>query len=515
MAVATSPVSITDVQRAHQDLISAEQSCAAGDMDSAQRICHDLLERHPDYAGALSVLAQTHMLRGEYSQAFPLLVRATMLDPKDWVALTNTGHVYLELAAPQRAISFLEKSLLLKPDEPSTLYFLGRALAITQDYVRAVEMLERACEVGSGDSAAPVWLCDCYIELQRYDDAARVLSQTLRAPLSRDIKAYAYRVASSLPKDIELDLDILKSLDEFGESQPEDLDVTQYNIAFARAECLERLGRHKDAWDCLVAANAPLANRYEDDTRKYAEQAEELLSICLNWIPRKKQPAKEAEGYPLSLYILGLSRSGKTTMEGLVGALPGVEMLQEHNLATSTAQYVSQGAGLLTTFNLCELPADLDPVIAKSYRARLKNSAGNADIVTITLPGSISDAGRLAECAPNVKFVFMNRNEDDIAFRIFGKLYNENTNQYAYGLDAIYRHISNHRRMIDNWLEKLGDQAMAVEYEDMVSDPEATLARVAKFCGLKSPSKIDLRVGDDTGCAEPYRKWLHAARGKL
>lgn len=512
MAVATTHVSIAEVQSSHQDLISAEHARAAGDLDGAQRICLGLLDRHPDYVGALSMLALTHMQRDAHDQALPLLVKASMLNPKDWVSLTNAARAFLKLEAPECAIRYLEKSLMLKPDEHSTLFVLGQALMTTQRYERAAEVLRRACEAGSGESAAPFWLCECYLYLRRYDDAAEVLMQALRTPSNRDIQAYAYMLASSFPKDIKLGLDILGSLEGLGEPQPEDEEITQFNAAFTRGMCLERLGRHKEAWDCWVAANAPLKEKYEEQAQTHAKQEKELLSICLNWSPREKKPEKEVDKCPPSLFILGISRSGRAAMENLVGTLPGVEMLQEHDLATSSAQYVSQHAGLLTTYHLCKLPKELDPAIEETYRARLKICAGGAGLVTITHSSAIPDAGRLADFAPNTKFVFMRRSDDDVALRIFGQLYQENTNQYAYDLNAIYNHISNYRIMADNWLEKLGNQAILVNYEEMVSDPEAILQRVAKFCGLKPPSKPGLRIEDDSGCAGPYRKWLHAAR---
>ena len=140
MAVTPASVSIAEVRRAHQDLISAEQAGMAGNMDGAQQICQDLLERHPDYAGALQVLAITYIQRGAYVQALPLLVRAMMLNPRDWAVLTNAGRVFLNLDAPECAIRYLEKSLALKPDEHSTLFVLGRALMVIQHHERASEI---------------------------------------------------------------------------------------------------------------------------------------------------------------------------------------------------------------------------------------------------------------------------------------------------------------------------------------------------------------------------------------
>jgi hypothetical protein len=144
----------------------------------------------------------------------------------------------------------------------------------------------------------------------------------------------------------------------------------------------------------------------------------------------------------------------------------------------------------------------------------LSRYGADARLLTITHPGSIFDVGRLVDCVPEARFIFMKRDLDDTAFRIFANLYSLNTNQFSNNINDIYEYLDLHNRLIDNWMDKLGSKAMTVSYEDLVENPQSTLTRVCKFCGLKPSSNPDLQIEDDRGCAEPYRKWLHDAHKK-
>ena len=423
MAQTHSNVSIKEVQRAHQDLMEAERARVAGNLDQAQRHCEALLERHPDYFAAHSTLGSIFMQGGNYASALPHFIKAAMLNPKDWETLTSLGRVQMELDANELAIRTLNQSLKLAPNETRTHYFLGRALIAHQDHDLAVEHLERAQELDSANALIPIRLSECHLFQQKYSDAATALKRALELSPSRKNKAYIYRLASSLPKEVEFDLDLLAAIGALGEPQPSDDDDTVADMEFARASCLDRSGRHKETWDCLVAANAPLAKSYEEEVQAYTESVELLMQECLSWRPEMKDAASKADKLPITLFIVGTSRSGKTTLESLIGALPGVKMLKEHDLDRSTAKHVSQQANLLTTQHLCNIPREFDPFIAETLKARLLKSVGDADIVTITHPGVMFDVGRLADCSSNIKFVFMKRNENDVAFRIFGQFY--------------------------------------------------------------------------------------------
>jgi hypothetical protein len=48
----------------------------------------------------------------------------------------------------------------------------------------------------------------------------------------------------------------------------------------------------------------------------------------------------------------------------------------------------------------------------------------------------------------------------------------------------------------------------------MISDPRAALRTVAELCGVPMPDDPLPELGDDRGCAAPYRDMIDSALGR-
>lgn len=508
----TAQYSISDVKHAHQALLTAENHRLSGELDRAQDIYEKLLEQNPDYTAALVSLSLTHRARQDDPAAFPHLVRAAMLNPGDWSILADLGAVYMELDANECAVRCLERALALSPNQANLLYILGKAHLNQANYALAAESFERALENDPEHASAAIHLANCYVNLERFKEAKQHIDSALQMPLTHDQKVLAYFTLNEFPS-LPGDMDLLAAIDELDPAQPGNGETAPPAIMFVRGSTLHKLERHEEAWQCWMEINRRFADGVKAQRDIYLTQGAELLDKAANWTQQDSGVA-EAEGVdaPISLFILGPFQSGNRSLEKLIASLDSVTDGREHEIAKNTASRASQSAGLLTQDLLANLPEDLNSSVTQLYHAELKTAAGDAAVLTITHPGAISDAGRLAQCVPNARFVFLKRNEDDIALRIFARAYLPGINQFAYDIPGIYEHISQYHQMIDNWMEKLGNRAMAVSYEEMVDDPKSTLASVAELCGLKLPAKFNQKIEDDRGCAEPYRAWLHAAR---
>jgi len=507
----TAQYSILEVRDAHQALLTAEQHRLAGELDRAQDIYEQLLEQNPDYTAALIYLGLTHMARQDHAAAFPHLVRAAMLNPGDWSTLAELGSVYLELNAIECAVRCLERALILKPGQPNILYILGKARLQQANYPDAADLFERALENDPSHASAAIQLANCYVNLARFNDAAQTIDSALQMPLTYDQKVLAYFTLNAFP-DLPANMDLLTAIDELDPAQPDNGGSAPSLIKFVRGTTFHKLGRHQEAWQCWVDINGQIADGIEQQRETYLAQGADLLEKAVNWTQPDTAAVSEGSDDPISLFILGPIHSGKRSLESLAASLDGVLAGHVDEIARNTACRVSQRAGLLTQDLLTNLPEELNDSIAQLYHSELKTAASDAKVLTITHPGATYDAGRLAQCVPNARFVFLKRNEDDMALCIFSQSYMPGTNQFAFDIPGIYEYISQYHQMIDNWLEKLGNRAIAVRYEEMVEDPESTLASVAEFCRLKLPSKFNRKIDDDRGRAEPYRNWLHAAR---
>jgi Sulfotransferase family len=204
------------------------------------------------------------------------------------------------------------------------------------------------------------------------------------------------------------------------------------------------------------------------------------------------------------------SRSGKTTMERLVATLDGVKRGYENPIVENAIRQTFQTAALLSSSYLGDLPAQLYPLCREIYLEQLTRRAGPAKVFTNTHPGHIYDAARIAAVFPNIRFIFVKRNLDDILLRIYLRQYNRG-NAYAYDLKVARDHVVWYYQMIDVLADKLPDVVRVIHYEDMVTDPAAALRTAAELCGLPMTDKPLPAVGDDRGCAEPYREFMAAA----
>ena len=216
--------------------------------------------------------------------------------------------------------------------------------------------------------------------------------------------------------------------------------------------------------------------------------------------------------YPISLFIVGPSRSGKTTLERLVGSLPGVKRGYENPIVENAVRRTFQTAGFPTRSLLTELPPGLGDQFREFYLEELVQRAGAAKVLTNTLPVRNEDALRAALEIPNARFVFIKRDLDDLSIRIFMKNY-AGGNYYSSSIANIRDYLTWCHDMIDAMAEKMPEISRVITYEEMVADPMAALKTTAELCGMETSGAELPPIGDDRSCGEPYRDKIEEAVG--
>jgi Flp pilus assembly protein TadD len=483
-------------------LEQAEQLRQQGKLDRAQRICESLLREHPDYMVALHTLGLIYADKKNYEQALNCLVRAAMLNPRSWSTLTALSGVYLELNAKEMAAQTLELARAIKPQDPSVLVTLGEIYRQEHEYELARDAFHQALDVEADLIPAATgfgWTC---LYLGQNAEAVTTFENLLkRGARSMEIlTALAYAPSSLITADLLSELDRLK---------PTQLDASLDNSpAFVRAAALDKTGRYKDAWEQVVPANRIMFAKLADSFRNVGERQRTILSLLRTYRP-VQTPADHSQ--PVSLFILGPSRSGKTTMESLVATLDSVKRGYESPSVENAIRRAFQTAALLTSEYFELLPPQLYPLCREIYLEELARRAGPAKVFTNTHPARISDAALMVNVFPNVRLLFVKRDVEDILLRMYLRKYREG-NAYAYDLTAAREHVIWYYQMMDLMAAKLPDIVRIVRYEDMVADPAAALRVAAELCDLPMTDKPLPPVGDDRGCAEPYKNFMAEAQ---
>src|SRR5262249_13405132 len=146
----------------------------------------------------------------------------------------------------------------------------------------------------------------------------------------------------------------------------EDAAEFETAVAFVRVAALDRARRHAEAWEHALAANRAVFAAHRADW----EQASNREHVILAWLRANSiQPADGGNDarYPISLFILGPSRSGKTVMEQLVGSLDGVKRGYENPSVDIALRRAFQSAGLLSSDYFELLPEQLHSLYRDIY----------------------------------------------------------------------------------------------------------------------------------------------------
>jgi Flp pilus assembly protein TadD len=485
-------------------LEEADRLRQQGSLDRAEAICYPLARRHPDYVAALHTLGLIYLDKNNYDRALDCLVRASMRDPGNWMTLTALSLAYLRLGATEAAAQALERALLIKPRDASILTSLGEVYRQEREYELAEQAYRQAVSLDPGLESAAVGQALSLQALGQTAEAARVLD-TAYAAGHRSLNLL--HVMTTLPRQT-MKTDVLAALDQLAAQRPPADPASRNSLSFARAAALDGVGRHAEAWQTLVAANRPLAAQYQGDLKADIARRDSALARIRSQIPDAIKQGRAEQ--PISLFILGPSRSGKTTLERLVASLGGIKAGCEVPVVENALRKTFGDAALPPSASLEELPPPLLPSFAEVYRQDLVRRAGAARVLTNTPPGRIRDAGLIAMTVPNVRFVLMKRNPDDVAFRIYLTKY-LNGNAYAYDLKTIRDYLGWYDGMIDLLAARLPGITSIIHYEAMIDDPAAALHKVAQLCGLGEIEGVAPVPGDDRGCAAPYREFLAAS----
>ena len=135
----------------------AEQAFRRGDLDTAERLCGQILAAEPNSAPATLLKGMVAVKRHRLDEAERLLKRALELSPNDYVAIQWLIGAYYEAARYGEAIELGRRAHALWPDEVEFLIGLSHAhMMKNQDIDASVACLEKAVKLKPGD---PVLRC--------------------------------------------------------------------------------------------------------------------------------------------------------------------------------------------------------------------------------------------------------------------------------------------------------------------------------------------------------------------
>ena len=173
------------------------------------------------------------------------------------------------------------------------------------------------------------------------------------------------------------------------------------------------------------------------------------------------------------IIIVGMPRSGTTLTEQVLASHPDVfgagELRYIGVIADKLADHAS-GAAAYSGF-------------ANSYLDQIGALAPTAARIIDKNPLNFEYLGLIGRLLPSARVIHCRRDPRDVAVSCYFQ--NFTTGQeWSFDLADIGTYFKAYRRLMDHWEDVLPMPVMAIDYEDMVGDVEATARRIVDFVGL-------------------------------
>ena len=194
---------------------------------------------------------------------------------------------------------------------------------------------------------------------------------------------------------------------------------------------------------------------------------------------------------PIPIFVVGVSRSGKSLMEALLSQHEAAYGGGEGFGLIDAVRTVRDRHSISASFPGCMafLRDEHIREIGDLYREESCRYSPKSRYIVNTLPLYYKYIGLIFQALPMARIIYCHRDPFDNCLFIYFSRYNRG-NLYAYDLRSIASYYAGYREMMAHWQTLYGERIRDVRYEELVGNPVATGARIYRFCGLEGEPTI-------------------------
>jgi len=259
-------------------------------------------------------------------------------------------------------------------------------------------------------------------------------------------------------------------------------------LMYERARLLDRLGCYDAAYEGYV-----LANRHRMEERPGVNRtvlprmiAETRRCFTEDWVDGWYDLSPSER--PSPLFLVGFNRSGTTLLDRMMGAHPGVEVLEEHVGGVAAIDEARRVLGGRYPAGLADLGDSLADRARAAYFSVIDRhiTTGFDGLVVDKLPLNTISLGLIYRLFPDARVVLSLRHPADVVLSNFMQAYSPNPITVHFGsIPAAAQIYSEVMGLGQHLRQVLPLPVLEVRYEDLVEDWETEIRRLLDFAGLE------------------------------
>jgi tetratricopeptide (TPR) repeat protein len=419
------------------------------------------------------------------------------------------AHVLLGIALereyqPQAAVVAYAKALKLMPGLLEAAMRLSGLLDEFDQRGAGAQLLHKAADVARNNPTAPLVRAIAFGMEERHHDA----ECELRGIIARDPRnGEAWRLLgntlaidgrieearNSLERAFALDPDnsaILQDLARHVTIRERERPLVQrieraldngqlaprqrMRLNFALGKCLDDLGDSEGAMQAFDAANAIRTNLRPFDRAAWTTEVDrQTAAFSPDTMQRHADVGAASER---AIFIVGMPRSGTTLVEQILSSHPDVE---------AGGERMFWGKAAPAWFGVAE--GDDEAFIARiaqDHAGDLDTVSTTASRVTDKNPFNFAWLGLIRIALPDAFIIHCRRDPVDTCLSCYMTPFSSGNNFSSSRADLVFFHRK-YERLMAHWRSVIPSRRfLALDYEELVTEPEAVTRRLIAFCEL-------------------------------
>lgn len=451
----------------------------AEDLSRAEKLCRNLIKRHPDNPSLCDMLGLVQLKRGQHRDAVKQFRKALAGGPPEAGLYNNLALALSGEDRIEEAVEAARTSVRLRPDVAEFQTGLGNHLKKAGMLEAAKTAYHEAITLNPDLASAYVALGGIYASLGERDPAVRLYRKALEVRPGHALAFYHLALLSKAGETIvdQATIDAFQSLSEATDLNASDSLLVHNALGFIA----DQRGEYDQAFGHFQTFNEKAQAKQRARGRPYDRAAHSrLIDRIIEAFPPEAFEARAPGGSTSlrPLFIVGMPRSGTTLVEQILGShkavAPGGEFREMDRISEAVPDYPA-GVHSLSGNELGDL--------AERYLGTLARIDATAERVSDKLHRNFLHLGLIARLFPAAAIVHCRRDPIDTClscyfqnFVVSNDFSNDLTDAGAYYLD--------YARLMGHWDQVLPMEIIQVDYEQLVAGPEATVRRLLDAIGL-------------------------------
>jgi len=452
-----------------QALAELRAAILRGDWNTAARHAEAGLSEHPDSLELRRALAGIQRQLGRPDEAEALLRTVLAREPGDFAAAFTLAEVLLDAGRGAAAADTLQHCFATGAHDAE---FAIRAIELLDEGGRklaASKIAEAALAASPDDARLHAYAGMLDVQIGDFERART----HFEFALAHDLRACEWHVSlglSSAQRYADATHPDFRRFD-VALARTDLSDKARASLLFAAGKAHDDIGDYAQAADFFRRANA-LAHAQTAWSRKNWRRAVEARLSSRPFA----QNLDAADFVPV--FIVGMPRSGTTLAAELLARYPGVRNRGELPWLAKLAQLpVLAGNPARATVQRC----------AAIYASQLRqDDSGDARFFIDKQPLNFRYVDLIMALWPNARIVHCTRGARDTALSLWAQSFSEDVQGYACDFADIAQVMRDCERLMALWSARYPDAIRALRYEELAAQPQAQIAALAEWIGLRS-----------------------------